>query len=101
MRRVYKNKQYIVFRSDDCGYILVNILMPGFAHTHIESLETCRKLISYSLHKKIPRHLSNYLLESLLRVNNDKEYCEKIQNYLKNRRYTDKYYNVNNGVKNK
>jgi hypothetical protein len=101
MKRVYKKQQYIVYRSDDCGFILVNILMPGFAHTHLESFEMCKKLIVLSLNKRVPRNLSNYLLKSLLRVNSDEQYCQKINELLENRKVKQRYFNSNRGVRDK
>jgi hypothetical protein len=42
-------------------------------------------LIRLSKRKKCPNDISNYLLDSLLRINDDEEYCRRISN-LKNYR---------------
>lgn len=99
MKRIYKRKQYVVWKSDDCGYIVQNISMDGFSHTHLNSKNTAIKIIDLSINKKIPHNLSRYLLESLYRVNDDEEYCRKIKELIKNKRKKDMYYNSNKGIR--
>lgn len=99
MNLIYQNGVYVIYRVDN-GYILRNVSMDGFAHTHIKSFVCCIDLIKLSLKKKLPHHLSKYLLISLLRINDDEAYVQKINELLtaKNNK-TNAYYNVKNYYK--
>lgn len=92
MTQIYTKGNYIIFRAQD-QYILQNIAMDGFAHTHIEHFNTAKYLIDLSVHKRIPRHLSRYLLVSLLRINDDEEYLRHIKELLDNKQSKDRYHN--------
>ena len=98
LRMVSKRKQFVLFEADD-GYVLQNVEMDDFAHTHLESWKMAMKLISYSMQKKVPHDLSRYLLISLLRINDDEEYCRKIEDLLDNKKRKDMYFNPNKGMR--
>ena len=98
MKRVYKNERYVIYRNDD-GFIVQNILMPDFAHTHIDNFQTAKYIIRLSLQKRIPHDLSRYLMISLKRINDDEVYLRKINDLLENHKKKDMYINVNKGVK--
>jgi len=83
MTRIYKRERYVIYHSGDCGYILQNILMPDFSHTHLDSMEQCKLLIHLSLHQKVPHHLSRYLLESLVRINDNEDFIQKVEELMK------------------
>lgn len=98
MHRIYKKREYVIYASES-GYIVQNILMKDFAHTHLDNLKTAKLIVNLSLHKRVPRHLSDYLLISLVRVNNDEKYVRQINETLENKRKKEQYYNVNKGVR--
>lgn len=99
MHRIYKRKQFVIYQNKE-GYIVQNILMKDFAHTHINNYKTAQLLVNLSLHKRVPHHLSDYLLVSLQRINNDAEYVRKVTETLENKHKKEMYYNVNKGVRN-
>lgn len=92
MNQIYQNKQFKVYRMDNC-YILHNS-SKEFAngHTHLESLKQCKLIIQLSLEKRIPQHLSKYLLTSLYRVN-EGEYAYKVMELINNKRKKQVYVN--------
>lgn len=67
--------------------------MDGFAHTHLESFGTAKRVVCLSLAKKVPQNLSFYVLISLRRVNTDEKYLEKINQVLENRQIKQRYVN--------
>lgn len=92
MNQIYQRKQFKVYHSDNC-YILHNASMDGFAHTHLDSIKQAKLLIQLSLEKRVPHDLSNYLLVSLARVNNDEEYFRKVNDLIENKRKKPEYFN--------
>lgn len=79
MNQIYKKKSYVIFRVRD-GYIVHNkSKMFSKGHTHITNFDTAKYLINLSIRKTIPKHLSDYLLESLIRISGDEVYSKKIQ----------------------
>lgn len=97
MNQIYSKQGYIIFRAQD-QFILQNMAMNGFAHTHIEHFETAKMLIDLSVHKRVPRHLSRYLLISLIRINDDEDYVNRISELLDNQRRKDRYRNRRNNA---
>ena len=92
MTQIYTRGSYIIFRASD-QYIVQNVAMQGFAHTHIEHFKTAKHLIDLSVHKRVPRHLSRYLLISLTRINDDENYVRHIKELLDNKAPKDNYHN--------
>ena len=71
-------------------------------HTHLHTLKQAKMLIEYSLHNRIPNHLSRYLLISLYRIN-DGEYAEKIMTLIKTKenKTSSYYFNSQKGIRKK
>ena len=92
MNQIYQNKQFKVYRGDHC-YILHNCTKDfQEGHTHLQSLNQCKLIIQLSLEKRIPQHLSRYLLISLYRVN-DGDYARKVIELVQNKRKKQVYIN--------
>lgn len=98
MNQVWQKKNYKIYHADD-GYILHNSSMEGFAHSHISHFKTAVFIAELSIHKRVPHDLCSYLLVSLIRVNDDEDYCKKIQDLIDAKRKKDKkyYYNPKKG----
>jgi hypothetical protein len=85
MVRVYKCKNFNIYSNLHNGFIIHNTKKPfDEGHTHINNFDTAKFLIKLSIHKSVPDHLSNYLLESLIRINKDRKYIQKLKN-IKNK----------------
>ena len=81
---VYRKKNFKVYDVGK-GFIIHNSSLDfQNHHTHINNYNTCKYIINLSLHKTVPYHLSDYLLVSLIRLSNDKEYIENIERLLEN-----------------
>lgn len=49
-------------------------------HTHINNFNTAKFIMDLALHKTLPkRRISNYLLDSLIRISIDNDYINKIE----------------------
>ena len=64
-------------------------------HTHIKSKGFCKRLIYYVVDKKMPSRVSNYILESCIRLSIDDVYIRKLTELLEVRKNKTKqfYYN--------
>ena len=84
MNQIYRKKSFIVFRAGD-GYIIHNT-EKSFkkGHTHIKNVNTAKYIVSLAAKKILPKHLSDYLLVSLLRLAKDDIYTAKIEEMRKN-----------------
>jgi len=77
---------------DNC-YILHNSYKEFVnGHTHLESLKQCKLLIQLSLERRIPQHLSRYLLISLYRIN-EGDFAGKVMELIGNKRKKQTYVN--------
>lgn len=98
MNKIYERGKYIILEGID-HYVVIN-KQKEFknGHTHITNYNTALWLIKLSEHKSLPHHISLYLLESLIRINENEEYLRKLkelQQSKQNRRKLN-YYNKNN-----
>ena len=65
-------------------------------HTHIKSKGFCKKLIDYVVDKKVPTRVSNYILESCIRLSTNDDYARKVTELLEVRKNKTRqfYYNT-------
>ena len=65
-------------------------------HTHIRSRHFCKKLIDYVVDKKVPTRVSNYILESCIRLSTNDDYARKVTELLEVRKNKTRqfYYNT-------
>jgi len=87
-----KTKSFVIYQTSD-GVILCNEEIEGFAHTHLKNVNTAKWLIELSLRKKLPHDIPRYLLISLLRVNCDEWYLDKINTLLSSKKKKGVYVN--------
>lgn len=90
--KILEKEEFAIYEGQ-CGLILCNDSVDGFAHTHIDRFVTAQWLIDLSLHKRIPKNIKDYLLISLIRINTDEVYCRKLTELLQNRKRKERYYN--------
>ena len=75
---IFRKGRFIILRVGH-EYIVVNqdkVFKKG--HTHVRSFDQAEYLVNMSIHKRVPNHLSPYMLTSLVRLTNDDEYADKI-----------------------
>lgn len=84
MTTIYKKYNFKIY-SDKHGYIIHNTKLEfDKHHTHINNYKTCKFIIDLCIHKTIPKHLSDYLLVSIIRITEDKRYKDEIYKILEN-----------------
>lgn len=84
--QIYTKKNFAIIDMDE-GYIVINKdkeFKQG--HTHITNFNTAKYVIDMVSHLRIPYHLPIYLLISLQRLSDNKEYIEKIEELIQNKR---------------
>lgn len=99
MKIVTEIGPFKIFRSDDC-FVVQNVQMPKFAHSHIKNFRSARWVCEMSMKKQVPYDMPVYLLQSLLRINDDETYCQKVTAVLEKRqRQKDWYFNSQKGIR--
>lgn len=101
---IYKKKNFSIIKIDKGGFIVINknkLFEEG--HTHLESFNVAKMIIDLAINKSMPRHLSQYLLISLIRISEDEEYIRKLRELVGNKKNKTQqsYYNKNKGNKKK
>ena len=91
---IFRRGRFIIFQVGH-EYIAVNqdkVFKHG--HTHVQSFKQAEYLVNMSIRKKVPNHLSPYLLTSLVRLSNDELYTEKLEALISAKRgRTQRYIN--------
>lgn len=85
---VYSLNQYKVIKKYDKftktrSYIIVNTKLKGFAHTHINNKDTAIQIVKNCVYRRTPRTVCLYLLNSHLRVAQDRDYRTYIDGIIK------------------
>lgn len=96
MNTIYKKKNYKIYGYNN-QYIIHNTrLLFEDHHTHINNFHTCKFIIDLCIHKTVPKHLSEYLLVSIIRITDDQNYKDIIRGLLdKSNKKKDKEYKSN------
>lgn len=79
LNTIYRKKNFKIY---DAGkeYIIHNTKLDFHNHhSHINNFHTCKFIIDLCIHKTVPYHLSDYLLISIIRLTEDKNYKRKIE----------------------
>lgn len=80
---IYHKRQYNIYAIGNNEFIIHNSALPFEQHhTHIAKFSTAKYLINIVIHKSIPKHLSSYLIVSLIRLSDDKAYNDKLYQKL-------------------
>ena len=102
---IYRKRNFNVYDAGSDQYIVHNTDLDFTEHhSHIRNFKTCKFIIDLSLHKTIPKRLSNYLIVSLIRLTADEDYKEKLNKILsidKDNRKGTSYRDKKNSYKNK
>lgn len=91
MVRIYRYKNYNIYSNHNNGFIIHNTKKDfQNGHTHLNNYNTAKYLIKLSCYHTIPNHLSDYLIDSLIRISDDSSYIDKLYK-IKNKK-NDKVY---------
>jgi len=87
MVRVSKMKHFNIYSNMKNDYIVHNT-HKEFAdgHTHINNYDTAKYIAYLALYKRMPKknHLSEYLIDSVIRISDDQEYINKMKAFKRN-----------------
>ena len=77
-KKVYENSEFIVIQAEG-SFIVVNKFKPfKQGHTHITGFDTAMWLTRLSRKHVIPKKISGYLLEGLIRISRDETYVKQL-----------------------
>ena len=80
--QIYSNRHFKIYTTYE-GFIVHNARKPfKYGHTHIDKFSTAKYLTKLAYSRTVPKHLSAYLLVSLIRISDDKEYQDKLRKVL-------------------
>lgn len=80
---IYRNREFMIIKKYT-GYIVINTKKDfKKGHTHIKNYNMAKTLINLAKNNKIPKSNNKYILDSLIRISNDKKYINKLED-LKN-----------------
>lgn len=74
---VYRYDQFVVRKTTDGGFVVVNTKSSYECHSHVKSVQTGKALCKLAAKHKLPKNNDLYFIESLIRLTNNKKYlCE-------------------------
>ena len=96
---VYRYDQFIVRKTTDGGFVVVNTKSSYECHSHVKSVQAGKALCKLAAKHKLPKNNDLYFIESLIRLSNNKKYlCElkKLRDdILNNNLHETKKYRIN------
>ena len=74
---VYRYDQFVVKKTTDGGFVVVNTKSNYEHHSHVKSIQAGKALCKLAAKHKLPKNNDLYFIESLIRLTNNKKYlCE-------------------------
>lgn len=89
---VYRYEQFVVKKTTDGGFVVVNTKSGYECHSHVKSIQAGKALCKLAAKHKLPKNNDLYFIESLIRLSNNKKYlCElnKLKSDIINNNVTD------------
>ena len=85
MVRIAKIKYFNIYSDHKGNYIIHNTHKEfNKGHTHINNYHTAKYITNMALHKSLPnKHLSNYLIISIIRISSDNAYINNLKKLIK------------------
>lgn len=94
--KIYEKKGFIIFQVKE-GYVVYNTKKDfQEGHTHLKHFEAAKTAIDLVINKKIPKSTDVYYLSSLVRISDDDDYINHIEELIEARKQKgkkEKYYN--------
>ena len=74
---VYRYEQFVVKKTTDGGFVVVNTKSNYEHHSHVKTVQAGKALCKLAAKHKLPKNNDLYFIESLIRLTNNKKYlCE-------------------------
>lgn len=80
--QVYQRNQYKIYRVGNDFIVHNSRYKFSDKHTHLRSFKQAKNLIYFVSNKKVPKLVSFYYLESMIRVSDDDEYIKKVSKLM-------------------
>ena len=71
---VYRYDQFVVRKTTDGGFVVVNTKSDYNCHSHVKSIQAGKALCKLAAKHKLPKNNDLYFIESLIRLTNNKKY---------------------------
>ena len=71
---VYRYDQFVVRKTTDGGFVVVNTKSGYDCHSHVKSIQAGKALCKLAAKHKLPKNNDLYFIESLIRLTNNKKY---------------------------
>lgn len=81
---VYRYEQFVLKKTLDGYFVVVNINSKYENHSHVKSFKTGKALCKLAAKRKLPKKKDSYFIESLIRLTNNKKYINELNNLKKN-----------------
>ena len=83
MNTIYRKKNYNIYKIGKGNFIVHNTSKKfEKGHTHINNYNAAKTVIYLSMNSIVPKHLSKYLIESIIRISTDTQYIDKLKELL-------------------
>lgn len=81
MVRIYRKENFNIYSDHNGSYIIHNTKKEfSSGHTHLNNYHTAKFIIDLAIHKTLPvKNISDYLIDSLIRISTDYRYIEKLK----------------------
>lgn len=83
-RIIYSKRHFNIYKLGRNDYIVHNTHKQfKYGHTHINNYNTAKYILNLTLYSSIPqKKISNYLLNSIVRISKDEPYINKIKKLM-------------------
>lgn len=95
---IYRYDQFVIKKTKDDGYVVVNLNASYECHSHVKSIQAGKALCKLAAKRKVPRNQDLYFIESLIRLTNNKKFLTELKQ-LKQAIENNEFIN-NNRIKN-
>lgn len=79
-RYIYRYDQFVVKKTLDGGYVVVNTNAQYECHSHVKDIRAGKALCKLAAKRKLPRNMDLYFIESLIRLSNNTKYLIELKN---------------------
>lgn len=81
---VYRYEQFVLKKTLDGFYVVVNINSKYECHSHVKSAKAGKALCKLAAKRKLPKKKDIYFIESLIRISNNKKYLAELNKLKEN-----------------
>lgn len=76
---IYRYEQFVVKKTNEDGYVVVNTKAGYECHSHVKSIQAGKALCKLAAKRKLPKNHDLYFIESLIRLSNNRKYLIELK----------------------